>query len=85
MSGRHERLARGEVVIDEALCKGCGLCVDFCTRGCIEIAPDKVSVRGLPLATFAAPEKCNACGVCGWMCPDFAIEVYKYVKAPATS
>ena len=78
-------MAKGEIVINEKLCKGCGLCIEFCSRGCIAFAEGKLSAMGLPLASFAVPEKCNACGICGWMCPDFAIEVYKYVEAPAKS
>jgi len=77
-------MPEGEVIIDEALCKGCGLCIDFCPKGCF-VMLDKLSIRGLPLASIAEPGECNACGVCGWMCPEFAIEVYKYVKAPSTS
>ena len=29
------------------------------------------------------PDKCNGCGICGWMCPDLAIDVYKYVESPS--
>lgn len=73
-------MAKGEIVINEQLCKGCELCVKFCARGCIAITGDKISSAGNLIASFVNSEKCNACGVCGWMCPDFAIEVYKYVE-----
>lgn len=73
-------MARGEVVIDEMLCKGCGYCVKFCARGCIDITGDKFTPQGHILPVLIKPEKCNACAICGWMCPDFAIEVYKYVQ-----
>ena len=72
-------MAKGEVIIDEKLCLGCGYCTKFCTRECIAIVGDKFSPLGYMLPTFVAPEKCTACGICGWMCPHFAIEVYKYV------
>jgi NAD-dependent dihydropyrimidine dehydrogenase PreA subunit len=29
------------------------------------------------LPVFAHPEKCNGCGVCGWLCPSFSLEVYR--------
>jgi 2-oxoglutarate ferredoxin oxidoreductase subunit delta len=77
-------MVKGEVIIDEALCKGCGLCIDFCPEKCFAIS-ERLSHRGLPLAEIVLPEKCNACGVCGWMCPEFAVEVYKYVNASSSS
>jgi ferredoxin len=32
-----EKMAKGEIVINEAICKGCGYCGKFCSRGCIEM------------------------------------------------
>ena len=78
-------MARGEITIDEKQCKGCGYCTKFCARGCIVIPGDRFTPQGYLLPVFAEPDKCNACGVCGWMCPDLAIEVYKYVKEEALS
>ena len=76
-------MAKGEIVISDALCLGCGYCVEFCPKGCNVIAGDRFSPQGTMVPTFAEPEKCTACGICGWMCPHFAIEVYKYVEAEA--
>ncbi len=78
-------MPKGEVVIDERMCKGCGLCIEFCSRGVIAESKDKLTVLGMPVAEVMHPEKCNACGVCAWMCPDFAIDVYKYVEEAAPS
>ena len=69
---------RGEIVIDEKACKGCGYCAYFCKRGCIEIKGNKVSPQGYLIPEFVNPDRCTACAVCAWMCPAFAIEVYKY-------
>ncbi len=71
-------MVKGEISINEALCKGCGLCVYHCSRGCITLSAEKLSPSGMPLASFINAEKCTACCVCAWLCPDFAIEVYKY-------
>jgi len=76
-------MAKGEIVIDEAICKGCGYCAEFCARGCIEVAGDRITHKGYLLPAFVNVEKCNACGICAWMCPRFAIEVYKFVEAAA--
>ncbi|MDD5093929.1 MAG: ferredoxin family protein [Dehalococcoidia bacterium] len=70
-------MAKGEISINEVLCRGCGYCVEFCPRKCNEIR-DKLGPQGVLIAEFTSPDKCNACGICGWMCPDCAITVYKY-------
>lgn len=68
---------KGEIVINEEHCRGCRYCEHFCARGCISIPGDKFNVHGYILPVFSNTEKCNACGICGWMCPHFAIEVYR--------
>lgn len=73
-------MVNGEVIINEEFCKACGYCVKFCARGCITQGGNRLSSKGYLLPTYSSPEKCNACGVCAWMCPDYAIEVYKNVE-----
>jgi 2-oxoglutarate ferredoxin oxidoreductase subunit delta len=48
-------------------CKGCGLCVDYCNRGVLEMEDT------LPRVVDAA--KCSRCLLCEAICPDFAITV----------
>ncbi len=74
-------MAKGEIVIKDAMCFGCGYCQKFCARGCIAIRGDKFTPQGYLLPDFANPDNCNACGICEQMCPHFAIEVYKYVES----
>ena len=74
-------MAKGEIVIDEMFCRGCGFCEDFCPKDCVTVPGDKFTPSGYPLSSFANPENCNACGICCFMCPHHAIEVYKYVEA----
>jgi len=71
-------MAKGEIRINEELCRGCGYCEMFCNSECIKIS-DRISSLGLPLPEIVNPEKCTACGFCAWMCPHIAIEAYKYV------
>lgn len=70
-------MGRGEVVVDEVLCLGCGYCAAFCPTKSIVISAERFSPQGHLLPEFARPEECKACGVCAWMCPHFAIEVYR--------
>ena len=54
--------------VEEAWCKGCGICVGFCPRKVLSIAVNgKLSVD--------RQEDCIGCGQCQLRCPDFAIEV----------
>jgi 2-oxoglutarate ferredoxin oxidoreductase subunit delta len=48
-------------------CKGCGLCVDYCPTGAIEM-------EGV-LPKVVDAEKCTRCLQCEAVCPDFAIEI----------
>ena len=47
-------------------CKGCGICAEFCPRGCI-----KMNEAGQPVVEKA--ERCTGCGWCELHCPDFAV------------
>ena len=50
-----------KVTFNTDLCKGCGLCVNACPKGCLAIAT----------------EKCIGCAFCATMCPDCIITVEK--------
>ena len=69
-------MVRAEVVIDEEQCQGCGYCVKFCPRQCIEITGDKFNTQGAFLPSFIKADECNTCGFCAMLCPVGAIEVY---------
>ena len=57
------------VRVHEAWCKGCRLCVDHCPRRCLQME------EGVP--HLVEPERCTRCGMCEYLCPDFAIQVLK--------
>jgi 2-oxoglutarate ferredoxin oxidoreductase subunit delta len=56
-----------EIRLKVSWCKGCGLCVDYCNRGVLEM--DGVLPR------VVAAERCSRCLQCEAICPDFAISV----------
>ena len=75
-------MAKGEIVIHEELCKGCAFCVHFCPKKCVTMTKN-IGPGGNLLPAFSEPDNCNACGICGFMCPDMAIDVYKIVESSA--
>ena len=67
-------MAKVEVVAERS--KSCGYCVKFCPKHVLEIGT-KVNSKGYEYVTPARPEDCIGCAICGRMCPDGAINVYK--------
>ena len=54
-----------ELKINQAWCKGCGICVAFCPKEALELVRGKVQLKN--------PNSCILCGNCEMRCPDYAI------------
>jgi len=65
-----------KIKIDTERCKGCGLCILYCPKGCIAMSR-KLNKRGVKPVKFKAGSGCTGCTFCALICPDCAIEVYK--------
>ncbi len=53
-------------IINEDECSGCGICVDECPNGVLDLVDDK--------ATPVNEDDCSACASCMEVCPMGAIE-----------
>ena len=56
-------------------CKGCGLCVDACPKGILQIAADKINKKVHHPAECTDMDACIGCASCYMMCPDCIIKV----------
>ena len=66
-----------KVTFKTDLCKGCGLCVNACPKGCLVIDNEQINKKGYSPACMADPDKCIGCAFCATMCPDCIITVEK--------
>ena len=65
---------KGRIVVNEAYCKGCEMCVAACPQGVYHPAE-------------LVEEGCTGCVVCAVVCPEAAITVFReasHVKQPVT-
>ncbi len=65
-----------KVVIVAERCKSCGYCVKFCPNQVLAIGK-QVNSKGYEVVESVKPEECTGCTICGQMCPDGAIDVYR--------
>jgi NAD-dependent dihydropyrimidine dehydrogenase PreA subunit len=71
---------RGQLRIDEAECKGCGLCIEACPAKVIAMG-EGLNHYGYRTAVYAGAG-CTGCGICFMICPEpGAITVYRLVSA----
>ena len=63
---------RGEIVIIEDRCKGCGFCVEYCPNDVLVLS-DRYNIKGYHPPEIKNKESCVDCGFCQMICPDFAI------------
>lgn len=67
---------KGRIVVSEAYCKGCELCVIACPQEVLALAEARITAKGYHPAELTA-EGCTGCGICAVVCPEAAITVYR--------
>ena len=55
------------ILVYDPWCKGCAICVDVCPPDCLEMSG--------PVPRLVDSDACTSCGMCEYLCPDFAIVV----------
>lgn len=61
--------------INEARCKGCGLCVRACPLKLMKLSDKTINANGYHPAYLSVAEKCVSCCACALTCPDMCIEI----------
>ncbi len=75
-------MAKGRIIVNEDLCKGCELCTTVCPKDLIQMAMDRFTPTGYHPAALVDPEStCTGCAICAVICPDAAITVFRWVPA----
>lgn len=67
--------AKGAIVVDIELCKGCEVCVGACPQDVIGLSK-KVNGKGYNFAEMKN-DACTGCANCAVVCPDGVITVYR--------
>ena len=62
--------------IDDRLCKGCRLCIDFCPKGVLDMSV-KLNEGGTPYAEVRHSENCIGCKSCTLVCPEACVELFE--------
>lgn len=61
-----------KIVIVEDLCKGCGICTEFCPVKILKTS-DHMTKKGVYPPEVVDATKCTGCRICQYYCPDLAI------------
>ncbi len=66
------RIPHGIIHILQERCKGCGFCIEFCPRRVLVVS-DTYNSKGYHPPVVTDSTGCVSCGLCEFLCPEFAI------------
>ena len=69
-------MAKGKITINEAICKGCELCISVCPKNVLKLSDTTTNESGYN-PVIVVNDDCIACTSCGKMCPECAITIEK--------
>jgi len=70
-------MAKGKVIVNENICKGCGLCITVCPKNILQINKSKVNSKGYNAITCVNEDECIGCKSCAMICPDVVFTIYR--------
>jgi 2-oxoglutarate ferredoxin oxidoreductase subunit delta len=59
-------------LIDEAACKGCGICIEMCPKSVLAKSETR-NAKGYLVPLAERPGECAGCRTCEKICPDLAV------------
>lgn len=65
-----------KLIVNDEVCKGCGLCVRACPKKIVALS-QRINSKGYHPAEVTDIDACIACAACAGTCPDYAIEIEK--------
>ncbi len=63
-----------DIYVDENLCAGCGICIEFCPKSVLSFSPHR-NPGGVHPAQVENLKACTLCRICESYCSAFAIAV----------
>ena len=76
--------AKGWIEVSDTYCKGCELCISACPQDVMELDITRLTPKGYhPAHIFK--DGCTGCAICGLVCPDAAITVYREITKAVAS
>jgi len=82
MGQTSELVQKAMVIVDSEVCKGCNLCVVSCPGKNLKLSAvlNRIGYHPAEFHYHGDKGACTACGICYWVCPDFASAEVRRLK-----